>query len=499
MQLRQRKLFVLGGSGFIGKPVVREAIRRGFLVKILVRDPAKVEDLASIGAAIVQGNANYPSGWVAAAADCDVLIDLVQPELPNRIGLAEIQKIAHERCDMTGQLLAAMKSIPVAERPLLLSVSGIDDLNPDASGQVDSGSALRTNPVGFGRIGIPVRRLIEQSELPSAFVYLGTVYGPGKAFAKTVLPRLAAGKFRMAGSGTNRMPIVHVEDAARALVHLAGLPRASLAGRSFVVCDGTNSTMAEFVGHAAELMGAPRPLAAPLWLARMFVGSVLCETLTRDIRVDPSALFDTGFEFRYPSYRQGLPPTLKDLGYSATKSPALQPGSPLDSRIGFWMLFLGTISALVAVNSLTFPFSVPWMKHLSGGMPILDMQLWYSYSTVHRLFNALGQTGREAYLKELWTLDLVMPSLFGLFLFSAMKHVGLARLRWLAFAAAACDYCENIAITLLLMQYPALHPESVFASSMLTSMKWILYSAAALLTLIGLIRRVVNSQNEVLA
>ena len=38
------------------------------------------------------------------------------------------------------------------------------------------------------------------------------------------------------------------------------------------------------------------------------------ESITLDARDDPSALRDTGFEFRFPSHREGVPASLEQLG-----------------------------------------------------------------------------------------------------------------------------------------------------------------------------------------
>ena len=62
----------------------------------------------------------------------------------------------------------------------------------------------------------------------------------------------------------------HVEDAARALVHIASLGRDRLSGRSFVIADGHLARMKEFVNFAADRLGAPHPSSAPVWLSRVF-------------------------------------------------------------------------------------------------------------------------------------------------------------------------------------------------------------------------------------
>src|SRR5262249_52153903 len=196
MEQAKIELFVLGATGFVGKEVIKEAAARGCRVKALVRSPEKAADLQALGALIVRGDAPNPSDWIKEAAGSDVLIDLVQPELPKRIGLKQITQVSKSRQAITRRLLAAIFTIAENQRPLLLSVSGLDDLTPDAEGRVHDDSPLNMQFPGFAHIGIPVRKLIEESRVASAFAYLGLVYGPGKAFASTIFPQLAAGRVR---------------------------------------------------------------------------------------------------------------------------------------------------------------------------------------------------------------------------------------------------------------------------------------------------------------
>jgi nucleoside-diphosphate-sugar epimerase len=486
---QSRRIFVMGANGFIGKEVVKEALRRGWTVKALVRDPAAAGDLAAAGAELVQGDAALPAQWIGGAAASDVLIDLVQPRLPSRIGLKAIRQIAGVRVENMAKLLAALETIPRADRPVLMAVSGLDDLAPDEEGCVRDDSPLRAQPSGFGHIGIPVRQLLERSGINWTFACLGTVYGPGKAFATTVFPQLAAGRFRMAGDGNHRMPLVHVEDAARAIVHLAAFPADRLRSRSFVIADGSNATFAEFAGCAAQLLGAPRPRSAPLWLARLVLGRVLCETLTRAIRAVPTGLVSSGFAFRYPSHVEGLPPTLEQLGYgvAGTRGPTHRAGPGF--RVPFWAVLIAAVGSLLAENLLNFPGSVPRMRVLSGGLGILDERPWYSNRVVYQLLDALGTTGRSAYLHYYWTVDLWLPFIFAVCLTGAIQRGAFHRLAWVALRAAAIDYAENTAVSVLLWRYPEHLPSVVAASSMLTTLKWVAYLSAIVLAVAGFVAK----------
>ncbi|BDG05310.1 hypothetical protein [Anaeromyxobacter oryzae] len=119
-----------------------------------------------------------------------------------------------------------------------------------------------------------------------------------------------------------------------------------------------------------------------------------------------------------------------------------------------WLLS-ATVVALVAVNTLDVPLSVPRMRALAGGQTILDLRLGYGPDDAYRLLDALGAAGRHAYLRMLWTVDLALPALFSGFLWSAVGAGALRRSRCATLLPAVADYLENATITALLLGYPA--------------------------------------------
>ena len=72
---------VYGGSGFLGRHVVRALARRGYLIRVAVRRPDLAFHLQPIGRVgqihAVQANLRYPASVDAAARDASVLINLV--------------------------------------------------------------------------------------------------------------------------------------------------------------------------------------------------------------------------------------------------------------------------------------------------------------------------------------------------------------------------------------------------------------------------------------
>src|SRR5512138_1374835 len=72
---------VFGGSGFLGRHVVRALAKFGYRVRVAVRRPELAGYLQPLGRVgqihAVQANVRYPASVEAAARDADVVINLV--------------------------------------------------------------------------------------------------------------------------------------------------------------------------------------------------------------------------------------------------------------------------------------------------------------------------------------------------------------------------------------------------------------------------------------
>jgi nucleoside-diphosphate-sugar epimerase len=332
----KKTLFLTGATGFIGHETAQEAVKAGWQVTALVHSLQSAATLRQIGARPIVGDIHHPLAWVVEAQDATAFMDLEQPPLPKHLGQQEIEAMAAAHLERTRRLLAALRSLPAEKRPLYLAVSTADDLQPDARSVIRHDSALRAHPRGFGHIGIPTRKLIEASGLDASYVYFGNlVYGPGQAFAEQYVAGLTQGTAHIIGDGKNRVPMVQVTDAARALVHLATLAHANtqvdgmaalavtnVVGRTFLVMDGTDTTQRMLLDAMADALGVKRPASVPAWVAAHVVGSVRVESMTLDVHADTSALRKTGFSLSYPSYREGVPATLAHLGSPSVEASA---------------------------------------------------------------------------------------------------------------------------------------------------------------------------------
>jgi 2-alkyl-3-oxoalkanoate reductase len=315
MSVNGKTLIVLGGSGFLGRRVIQEAVKNGWRIKALARSDRSAAAVAAAGASVLNGEADNPGRWLREVEGADAIIDLIQPPRPKRLGRSQMRKISRQRQGFTRALVEALLTLNADRRPRLISVSGIDDLAPDADGFLSASSELSRRESGFNAIGIPAHKIIQSTGIESSFVYLASVYGPGGPFGDAIFPAVAAGKWRNFGGPADRMILVHVDDAARGLVRIAGRDRAQASDTSFVLTDMEPVAMTSFSGLAAKLMGVPAPGAAPIWLAALFVGKPIVETTLHREGTRPTFADLPDCSLIYPSYREGVPATLKALGY----------------------------------------------------------------------------------------------------------------------------------------------------------------------------------------
>lgn len=161
---------------------------------------------------------------------------------------------------------------------------------------VDETSA--TDPSHFsGQILLEAERVVAQAGHPFCVVRLGGIYGPGRT---RLIESVASGTARYdegAFAYTNR---IHRDDAARALLHLLDQEEPDVL---YLGTDGQPAPRAEVLGFIAEKLGVSSPAGAN----RHHPGPT-----GKRCRAD--RLLKSGFELRFPSYREGYAALVQQYG-----------------------------------------------------------------------------------------------------------------------------------------------------------------------------------------
>jgi hypothetical protein len=109
------------------------------------------------------------------------------------------------------------------------------------------------------------------------------------------------------------------------------------------------------------------------------------------------------------------------------------------------------------------PFGVTELKSITGGVGILDMEVFYTPEQAYAFLAAMGEAGRAFELTHIVPLDLLVPLFYALFLstfITWLLHRWLPatspwhRLNVIPVIGALFDYLENLGIIAMLLAWP---------------------------------------------
>jgi uncharacterized protein YbjT (DUF2867 family) len=87
----RRDIFVTGGTGYLGRPLIETLLSRGHTVRALTRE-ASASTLPA-GVVVVTGNALEPTGWIERVVPADTFVHLIGTPHPSPLKAAEFQSV----------------------------------------------------------------------------------------------------------------------------------------------------------------------------------------------------------------------------------------------------------------------------------------------------------------------------------------------------------------------------------------------------------------------
>jgi NADH dehydrogenase len=214
----RRLLAVTGGSGFVGRHLVRQAVGAGFEVRALVRSEASALLVKSLGAQPALFRDLEPATLATALAGVSALAHLAQ------IG-AERGDATYRTVNVEGTR-AMVRAATEAGVGRIVFFSGL--------GVARYGMSSRTSsPYFLSKLEAEVE--IYRSDLEAVVFRPSYILGPGDGLVTGLLLDMAAGVVEVPGDGTYRMQPIAVSDAAAAI--LAATPGGGSAGGRHRVFD----------------------------------------------------------------------------------------------------------------------------------------------------------------------------------------------------------------------------------------------------------------------
>jgi len=225
------KIFVSGGTGFVGGHLCRELLDRGHTLRLLVHSRGEGE---LVGIEHVTGDVTDAKSCLEGAQGCDAVINLVGiiREFPGR-GVT----FARLHGEATRNMVAAARQ------------SGI--------GRYLQMSALGSRPgavSGYHRSKYAAEELVRASGLDYTIFRPSVIFGPGDAFIS-----MLAGYIRsfatvpVVGDGAYRLQPIYAGDVARCFA--LALEKPETIGQTYELCGRDRLTYLELVDAIGRVMG----------------------------------------------------------------------------------------------------------------------------------------------------------------------------------------------------------------------------------------------------
>ena len=295
------KIFITGGTGFIGSALARRLAGEGQEVRILSRSaPRNGEWPASIE--IVRGDPTQPGAWQERVRDCDVVFNLVGAPIFHRWTPRYKALIRSSRIQSTARIVEAMTSAAGGPRRLIsASAVGFYGFHEDETLAEDSaqGSDFLARVCGeWEEAALPARAHGIRVVLPRFGIVLGRTGGALQA----MLPAFRLGVGGVIGNGRQWFPWIHLDDAIAALMFLAQSP---VVEGPVNLCAPEPVTNRQFTRTLGAALHRPTFLPAPAFLIRAVLGE-FGSALLNGQRVIPSRLQEAGFVFQFPTLGAAL-------------------------------------------------------------------------------------------------------------------------------------------------------------------------------------------------
>jgi nucleoside-diphosphate-sugar epimerase len=264
------KVFVTGGTGFIGGAVVRQLRGRGDEVVCLVRSPAKATAVIELGCETVAGDLGDVAAIRKGMEGCDAVIHAAAIY---EVGIPVSQRQAMRDANVGGteRVLGAARD---AKIPKVVYVSTVGVFGDTGGKVVDE--TYEHPAKGFTscyeetkwEAHQVAKRLIAEG-LPCTIVQPGGVYGPGDTSSiGELLNQFLAGKMPLMPFPDLGICLSHVEDIAAGI--LLGLDRGR-PGEAYVI-SGPATTVREAIGVVAGVSGKKAPKRAiPVGLMKAMI------------------------------------------------------------------------------------------------------------------------------------------------------------------------------------------------------------------------------------
>lgn len=296
-------VFVAGGSGTIGLPLVRALVAAGHRVTALTRSAGKRQALIALGAtpAVADAlNAAQLDDVVQAARPTHVIHQLTALPKDGPRRARDLAATNRLRIDGTRHLLAAAIAAG-ATRIIGGSFAPMHGIGADAP------TGLRAGADAVRSMESQILDTSRAGAIEGVVLRYGLFYGPDNPVTVKMLALVRRRMLPVVRHDRGLLPCIHLDDAVSATV--AALERGAPGG-VYDIVDDRPVSMSEIASVMAEYAGAPAPRTVPAWLPRLLSRYLATMTSMRLPLSNAEARAALGWQPVFSTIHEGLAHTV---------------------------------------------------------------------------------------------------------------------------------------------------------------------------------------------
>ncbi len=297
------KIIITGASGFIGRHLVHYFDQTGHRVVALSRNPEKAQSQFHSGVTCLPFKMHDPSTWLDELTDADALINLIGENIMSRRWTNSYKKkLRQSRIDSVRTIFKALQ----ATRPqkiTLIQASAVGYYG-NTSMPVDEQAAAGSD--FLARLTYDWERATEaiaELGVRRIITRFGVILGKDGGALARLIPIYKGFLGGTIGSGEQGFSWMHIEDLQRAM--------------NFILQKETSEEVFNFVSPKpvsqkelnrtlAEVLKRPAFWRIPELPVKLLIGEMGKALILGGQYVQPAALLNAGFEFRFENMKDAL-------------------------------------------------------------------------------------------------------------------------------------------------------------------------------------------------
>jgi len=288
------RICVVGATGFVGTPLVRELSQRGDMCTVFTRGSSNPWRHKRVE--VVTADVSKRGAWQERISGCDAVINLAGARIidPTKRWTADRKKLLRSsRVDLTRNLSLAI--CEAKDRPsAFLNASAVGYYGSRGDDIIDEAAEPGKDFLGELCVDWEAAALKAGSDVSVMLLRTGLVLGKGGGVLGPLLPLFKTGLGGPWGHGKQWWPWIHLTDEVGLILH--ALDR-KIAGPINLTAPKP-VTVNEFAEALGSGLRRPSLFRAPETMLRLALGES-ASALMASQRVIPKKAIDTGYAFRY--------------------------------------------------------------------------------------------------------------------------------------------------------------------------------------------------------